>query len=177
MLALVFSHLSRTAEQGFCEGARLPQNGNRRVYLTAYYIACLPESVPTRKEQLARALRCVDGSVGVAPVVVAPDMHALRDAVVGARHVGRVCDDIRLFKVTYRYIKSPLLTPPYADIILLMRRRRASRARRFRRPSGARWASGPSRCSCTLRPTAGRPCVRTSGTRSSARSRGASRRT
>ena len=147
MLALVFSHLSRTAEQGFCEGARLPQNGNRRVYLTAYYIACLPESVPTRKEQLARALRCVDGSVGVAPVVVAPDMHALRDAVVGARHVGRVCDDIRLFKVTSP-TAPPIMQPlcshyaanPQAHTVYFFELLRAGDVHHERCASGARRA-------------------------------------
>ena len=37
--------------------------------------------------------------VGDTPTVVTPDLHALRDAVGGVRHVGGVCDDLRRFKV------------------------------------------------------------------------------
>ena len=37
--------------------------------------------------------------VGDTQTIVTPDLHALRDAVGGVRHVGGVCDDLRRFKV------------------------------------------------------------------------------
>ena len=84
----------------FCKTARLSPNSNRRIKLIVYFLACLPDSVSERKSMMERVLGCNAALANVVAgiAVVTPDIAALRDAVMGTKHAGAACDDLRRFR-------------------------------------------------------------------------------
>ena len=84
----------------FCKNARLSANSNHRIKLIAYFLACLPDAVGDKKGVMARVLGCNSGlGNAVASVaVLTPDVTAVRDAVMGTKHAGVPCEDLRRFR-------------------------------------------------------------------------------
>ena len=49
-------HTAKRDFEAFRSASRLAANGSRRMHLVAYYIACLPEGIAGRDEQLVRVM-------------------------------------------------------------------------------------------------------------------------
>lgn len=99
----------------FCKNARLSVNSNHRTKLIIYFLVCLPDSCGDKKGNIARVLGCnsVLSAAISNMVIVTPDLNALRDAVMGTKHAGGACEELRRFReccVSATMINSNCLT-------------------------------------------------------------------
>ena len=81
--------------KAFCRSARLALNCSHRVKLVAYFLVCLPDH-PHSTAEISRVMG--EGHTATDMVIIAPDLHALREVVTGTRHSGVACEEVRQFK-------------------------------------------------------------------------------